>query len=907
MTDPYAVPEPGDRPPTKAPLVEKVRAEVDAWRVQEYVGASATSKRLLEHWFLDEHRTDDGLPFRYYFAQREAVETLVYLYEVAVSRSLADLAGRYASEPVPVVGQPYPRYVVKAATGSGKTKVMSLAIAWAYFHVLREEGSPHATSSLVVAPNLIVFERLREDFEAARIFRRDPVIPPEWRHDFDLYVSLRDDPIPVSAPGVLALTNVQALYERRPAPPADPVSALLGPRPPANVHQDEPLITRLARRGRVLVVNDEAHHLHDEVQADTGEPLVAVQTLHRLHELASQEGDGGGGAGVTAQLDFSATPRNQQGQLFPEIVSDYPLAQAIRDGIVKRPIIGELSGELEAVSDDASVRYRQRLGAGVAKWREFRDALEPVGRKPLMFVMAEDTNAADDIAAYLEQLPDLAGKVLTIHVNMAGRNKGDIATRDLALARQWARQVDHDDNPYAAIVSVLMLREGWDVRNVSVIVPLRAYTAQARILPEQTLGRGLRRMTPSGSGVDEQVVVIEHQAFRQLWDDALDAEGLDLERRNLDDVRPEAQVIAADPERADRDIEIPSLSRVLVRDTSGIGSLRPEDVAARSVKLADELRSESVDYTGRDLLTGEVVDRATYPLPTADDPAAVLAWYVHELQRDTRVTGQFAALAPLVKGYVEIRVFGGPVDFGDPLVLQMLGEPVVQETVLGALREAVDAVTLVGAHAVGDTKPIRLSATRPFLWSRDTAVAVKSVFPLQPCDSGFEVVFCGFLDRCPDVEAFAKLAQEVRFSLEFRAERGRLAYYYPDFVVRLGTGEHLVVETKGRADLDVPRKDERATRWAVDATVASGTRWRYLRVDQEVFDEHAARLTSMHALVDLVYEMRRQEYLVDRPPPRKRTREELLALMADIRERMSQAPEFDIEAEISQIRDESGA
>lgn len=899
MTDPYAVPDAADRPPTKAPLVTKIRAEVDAWRLQEYVGASATSKRLLEHWFLDEHRTEDGLPFRYYFVQREAVETLIYLYEVAASRSLADLAGRYASEPVPVVGQPYPRYVVKAATGAGKTKVMSLAIAWAYFHALREDGSPHATSSLVVAPNLIVFERLREDFEAATIFRRDPIVPPEWRHDFDLYVSLRDDPIPVSAPGVLALTNVQALYERRPAPPADPVSALLGPKPPANMLQDEPLLARLARRGRVLVINDEAHHLHDEVQSETGEPLVAILTLRRLHELARDAG----GNGVTAQLDFSATPRNQQGQLFPEIVSDYPLAQAIRDGIVKRPVIGELSGELEAVSDDASVRYRQRLGAGVAKWREFRDAMEPVGRKPLLFVMAEDTNAADDIAAYLEQLPDLTGKVLTIHVNMAGRNKGDIATRDLVLARQWARQVDRDDNPYAAIVSVLMLREGWDVRNVSVIVPLRAYSAKSRILPEQTLGRGLRRMTPPGSGVDEQVVVIEHEAFRQLWDDALDAEGLDLERRRLDDVRPEARVITADPERGELDIEIPSLSRVLVRDTSGIGSLRPEDVAARSIKLAEELRSESIDYTGRDLLTGEVVDRATYPLPTADDPTAVLAWYVHELQRDSRVTGQFAALAPLVKAYVETRVFGGPVDFTDPVVLQMLGEPVVQETVLGTLREAVDAVTLVSTEAIGELSTIRLSSTRPFLWSRDTAVATKSVFPLQPCDNGFEVVFCGFLDRCPDVLAFAKLAQEVRFSLEFRAERGRLAYYYPDFVVRLDNGEHLVVETKGRADLDVPRKDERAVRWAVDASVASGTRWRYLRVDQDVFDEHAPRLRTMSDLVALVYEIRRQEYVATTPPPRQRTREELLALMDEISDRM-RGTDFDVDAEIRRFRDD---
>ncbi|MGQ0779468.1 MAG: hypothetical protein ACT4NY_34465 [Pseudonocardiales bacterium] len=127
--------------------------------------------------------------------------------------------------------------------------------------------------------------------------------------------------------------------------------------------------------------------------------------------------------------------------------------------------------------------------------------------------MAEDTRSADQIAAHLETLPDLADRVLTIHVNMAGPNRGEIARTDLEKARTAAREVDRDDNPYCAIVSVLMLREGWDVRNVSVIVPLRPYTAEAKILPEQTLGRGLRRMTPPGSGVDEQLVVIEHEAF----------------------------------------------------------------------------------------------------------------------------------------------------------------------------------------------------------------------------------------------------------------------------------------------------------------------------------------------------------------------------------------------------------
>ncbi len=891
MNDPYGIP--ASRPESVAPLVAGIREHVGAWRRAGYPGSSTTSRRLLEYWFLDEHQTPDGQPFRYFFSQREAAETVIYLYEVARQRTLASMAAQFASRPVAVEGQRYPRYVVKAATGSGKTKVMSLLIAWSYFHRLRETESGLATNSLVIAPNLIVFERLRADFEHGAIFRDDPVVPPEWRGDFDLAVCLRDEPIPAAA-GVLVLSNIQALYER-PAPKlANPVEVLLGVPPPRNPAAPEPVLTRLARRGRVLVVNDEAHHLHDAIRRDTNEPLTIWQTLYRLHELA----DGG----ITAQLDFSATPRGQDGRLFDDVVVDYPLSQAIDDGIVKRPVIGELAGVLDSTSNDAAVRYRQRIGAGVAKWREFRDTLTPAGRKPLLFVMAEDTKSADQIAAHLETLPDLAGRVLTIHVNMAGPNRGDIAKSDLEKARTAAREVDRDDNPYRAIVSVLMLREGWDVRNVSVIVPLRPYTAEAKILPEQTLGRGLRRMTPPGSGVDEQLVVIEHEAFRQLWDTALDDEGLRVERRAADEVHPEVSVIAVEPDRLRFDIEIPQLSRVLHRTAAELVSLRPEDVPARQVPLAEELRSETVDYTGRDLRSGEIIERAEYEFPTADQPEPVIAWFANELARETRVVGQFALLAALVKGYLERRAFGGPVDVGDPLVLQALREPAARETVLQVLAHVINDRTLAAGTAAAEPKPLLLSWTRPFLWSRQTATVEKSVFSAQPCDSGLEVQFCGFLDRCDDVAAFAKLAREVRFSLEYRRDGGHLAYYYPDFAVRLTGGSCMIVETKGLVDLDVPRKDSRAVLWASDASATSGVRWSYLRVDEDLFDRHAAELRTVHQLVDLVFKARRQDYLQSLPVPRRRTPEEIIALMDEISEQMEGVTGID-EA-LSRFRDD---
>ncbi|MGI8875434.1 MAG: hypothetical protein ACR2KP_14165 [Egibacteraceae bacterium] len=120
-------------------------------------------------------------------------------------------------------------------------------------------------------------------------------------------------------------------------------------------------------------------------------------------------------------------------------------------------------------------------------------------------------------------------------------------------------------------------------------------------------------------------------------------------------------MIAVEPERiGEFDIAIPQLTRQLQRSPGGLSRLRPEDLPARRLSLPEVSGEESVEYVGRDLRSGEVVEQATYPLPRADDPDAVLAWFVHEIQRETRLTGQFAVLASLVKDYVEDRAFVRP-------------------------------------------------------------------------------------------------------------------------------------------------------------------------------------------------------------------------------------------------------
>jgi len=206
------------RRPSPLIIAQNVRAAVREWRECSYPGASETTRELFEHWFLQDHtvRAKDGsdMAFRYHFCQREAIETFVYLKEVIrcerVTRLMAEFGG-YEAETLALGVDPekdlWAKYAFKMATGSGKTKVMSLAIVWSYFHVLRETDSPMARHFVVIAPNITVFERLKEDFRppsgGPSIFETDPLIPTMWRGDWNLSTVLQDEAGGVSTGGTL--------------------------------------------------------------------------------------------------------------------------------------------------------------------------------------------------------------------------------------------------------------------------------------------------------------------------------------------------------------------------------------------------------------------------------------------------------------------------------------------------------------------------------------------------------------------------------------------------------------------------------------------------------------------------------------------------------------------------------
>jgi type III restriction enzyme len=823
-----------------APCVPEIRKAVEAWRLDGYKGVTPTTRTLLNYWFKSDHRLRNGRRFAYHPAQREAVETLIYLFEVAkVRRQKSMIETYYKGTQNLQLSQhdDFPRYCVKMATGSGKTKVMSLAIAWQLLNAqLEPNGDEYARTFLVLAPNVIVYERLRTDFGSGRVFRVDPVIPPEFAIFWDFDVYLRGEGGERAATeGALYLTNIQQLHERRTGAGTDddeedPIGAMLGPKPPTQKIETVDFAERIAARGgNCMVVNDEAHHTHDE-------KLKWNEIIRDLHGVLAEEG------GSALQLDVTATPRYNKGGLFTWTVFDYPLKQAIIDGIVKRPVKGMTTGLKEAQSDVASTRYQAYLVAGVERWREYRDQLQPLGKKPLMFVMMDNTAEADDVADFLRhKYPSDFGdkRLLVIHTDKSG----EVSKKDLDAAREVARNADDAENPVNAIVSVLMLREGWDVENVTVVVGLRPYSSKANILPEQTIGRGLRLMFRDRNSVyTERVDIIGNKKFIEFIDELERDEDLTLETFEVGKDKLEIVVVAPDPAKVDRDIALPKLTPILARKKTLAEEIAALDVASFSCpplpRKENDEAAKVFQYEGRDIITLEKLIERSYEIPRAQTSQEVISYYAKRIAQDVKLPSQFAALVPKVREFLETRAFGGPVTLDSPAMILAISSNVAAYVTIrifaGALRSLVVEEKTPELESAGRL----LSETQPFPFSRPTKfAATKTIFNWVAPDNDFERRFAAFLEDAEDVSAFAKLPSQFGFAIEYTDNATNLRYYEPDFVAVLQDGTRFLLETKGREDIDVAHKDRAAHIWCENATLLTGTVWEYRKIPQAEFDK----------------------------------------------------------------------
>ena len=852
--------EEGRRPSTML-LVDKLRETVDRWREQEnYDGASEVSKRLMNYWFEEDHLLPNSKPFNFYFSQQESMETLIYLVEVKGFKDIVPIIQKYAEtfqkdlfeqsviietaidgsrkvrRYIPEIEketiQDLPeekllRFAFKMATGSGKTIVMAMAIVWSYFHRKMLKGSNCADNFLIVAPNVIVFERLEKDFASNKIFYELPLIPPEWKSQWNVKPILRGDSSMPERSGNLFLTNIQQIYEsaEEEAEVINPVDAILGKKPKLDLaSQGLSMLERIKRLDNLMVLNDEAHHVHDE-------DLAWNQTLLSIHDGLKIKT----GKGLSLWLDFSATPKTQAGTYFPWIVVDYPLAQAIEDKVVKAPLIVHQVEKKDpdyVTADSVVEAYNDWLIVALTRWREHYGIFNDLGEKPVLFIMAERTTYADKIADRIREESDLkADEVLVIHTD----TQGVITKKDLDIARDAAKNID--TNQIKVIVSVLMLREGWDVKNVSVILGLRPFTSKARILPEQAVGRGLRLMERVSPDSLQTLEVIGTDAFEEFVRE-LEQEGVGID--TVGPKPPPPVKIYPVLEKMEYDIHIPLTKPKYTHEYKELDRIDP--LSLPPIYKADVLDERlAIDIEMTFATTDTSVHRARIEPGKTLIPGDILGVITNKIIKKINLPGYFNKIIPIIKKYVTQRCFGKQVDLENQEVKRRLRDPMLQEGIAAFLASKIADLSTRERPIEFEQPDFHLSETSPFTWRRKHAECEKTIFNLVVAYSDLEVRFAQFLNSCMDIEKFAKLAEWfTRFRVDYLGVNGAIKFYYPDFVAVQTTDKaeriHWIIETKGRELGDVAHKDKSMKAWCEKITEQTGIKWHYLKVQQAVFD-----------------------------------------------------------------------
>lgn len=851
------------------PLVAKLRTKVKEWRDSNYADASQTSLALLKWWFQTNHPIPnaDGsfTNFQYYFAQREAVETIIYLYEIAKVKDKYDLLRFDSSGAVStnMFDEDWKRFVIKMATGSGKTKVLSLILSWSYFHKLYEEDSTLARNFLLITPNIIVLDRIRRDFDGLKIFYEDPILPENgyeghnWQDDFQLTVHIQDEIGIIRKTGNLFISNIHRVFEsnyKEPSFTDDDTSDYFLGRKPSGATTDSKIDLGDVVRDldELVVLNDEAHHIHDPSLAW----FKSIQDINNRLKMKGTE--------ISLQVDATATPRHNNGAIFVQTISDYPLVEAIHQNIVKHPVLPDAASRaklMEKQSSRFTKKYEDYLHLGYLEWKKVYDEHIKAGKKAVLFVMTDDTKNCDEVAEYLEEkYPEFKDNTLVIHT----KNNGEISEAssgkskvELDYLRQEANSIDKITNNKKAIVSVLMLKEGWDVRNVTTIVGLRAYTSPSNILPEQTLGRGLRRMYSNDELEYEEVSVVGTDAFMDFVE-SIKSEGVELERKAMGSGTPPKSplIIEIDSENkkkntSELDIEIPILSPRIHREYKNLSELDVSTFDNKKISPLVYNNEELREIVFKDITDDKISHTTVLDSAHSINYQSVIGFFTQIIMRDLRLVGGFDILFGKVKDFIQNYLFTREVDLNDPNTIRNLSELEANKTIVETFKKKINELTVVDKGEAEIKDYIKISQVRPFVVKDQKYLTPKkSIFNRIVGDSNFELKFASFLDDCVDIISYIKNYYAVHFKIDYITADGSPSNYYPDFIIKYKEDEIYIVETKGREDLDDPLKIKRLEQWCEDINKLGGkTKYNCLYVKEDVFIKY--QLKSFKELLEI--------------------------------------------------------
>ena len=830
------------------PLVAKVRQAVYEWRLHNYAGATETSKQLLSFWFGEVHNKPPYHFEQYFFLQREAIESIIYMFEVAKAHDKYnmmrfDSSNRITTE---MFTETWTRYVIKAATGSGKTKIIALVVAWSFFNTVYENNSLLSKNFLIITPNIIVLNRIKKDFDDLKAFKTDPVIPENglldknWKNDFNPTLHFQDDLKPISDDGNIFLTNIHRVYLSEKDITEE--EYYLGKKPKSDADKSTGLdlgkILRSNKIDDIVIINDEAHHIHD----DKMQWFKSIQDINNQLKLKQDKT-------ISIQLDFTATPKHPNGSIFVQTISDFPLVEAINQNIVKSPVLPDDESRKQLREKESSVfteRYKEFIHLGVIEWQKQYELFKSQ-KTPLLFIMTNDTKEADETKSFLEkEYQILKGSVFVIHTNNNGEvtenatNKKD--KQKLEKLREIADNVDNPNSPYKVIVSVMMLREGWDVKNVTTIVGLRPYGSEAKILPEQTLGRGLRKMFDFNT--KEELVVVGTSSFIEFVEE-IKKDGVKLDYRSMgvDDNKKTTILIEIDRENKKKDMEklnisLPLLAPRIYREYKDVSLINENEVTINPINLKTFNEQELKNIVFRDI--NKEFSHTTEYTDSMPNYRNVIQFFTNSILHSVRMFSGFEILYPKVENFMKNILFGKEVNLEDAQVIKNLAEPESKKIIHDTFKTLIDTQTIKDNKTAKLKDTIQITDTKPFfVENKKFLPATKSPFNKTVGDNDFELDFATSLEKCNDIISFAKCYRSLNFNIEYQGEDSNLHTYCPDFIIKQNEQTIYIAETKGRQDLDDVRKIERLKTWCEDVnSVQTEIKYIPLFIKQEFWEQY---------------------------------------------------------------------
>ena len=798
------------------PLVNDIRKRMAKWKKDNYSGITGVTRRLLEFW--NAKSEDSGRKYDFFFCQLEAIETLIFLLEAR------DIFKQGLEIPK---DESLSRLCCKMATGTGKTVVMAMTIAWQILNkVIYPKDTRFSKNIFIVAPNLTVKDRLEVlKLSGKNYYTEYKIIPNEWQEKF--------------RQGNLLIKNWHQLQweteeqiERRKGPDKRGAKS--------DYAYTREILEDLATSRNIVVLNDEAHHAwrhraelkikktDDLTKADIEKATKWIEGLDRINRKV----------GINRIFDFSATPYAPTGKtadernLFEWIVSDFGLTDAIESGLVKTPkfAVGDDASadakrlkpklyhiyeneevksdlnrrakEAESLPDIVKMAYTHLTHSWSKKYANWKEhCLNPKEFLPPVMISVVNRKETADRVEYSFKNNDVPApevfkgseKMLKIYSGMDEDEVIRDRLSNVGKVKSDGRNIHH-------IISVAMLSEGWDCKTVTHIMGLRAFSSQ--LLCEQTIGRGLRRMSYELN--DEGMFESEYVNVLGVPFAYLPQEGSDTGKTE----ETPRSCIFPELEKSQYEITWPNVERIdyQLRPELKIDfkAMPPFTVDVSSIPKIQEL-APVIDGNPRyeDIETTSLQEffEKEYQPDRMQTLMLRITTQIYDKSQDKWKKGILKRYAikmifQLVEQFINSSKFRIKPNYEKErkdLIVMMKMNEIVNKVFSLIQKDSIEELSVIYNE---NSKFSSTSEVQEWWTKKETALFKKTHMNQCVVDSSWEFTHARELDKNKEVLAWVK-NDHLGFNIDYMDEKGKMRNYTPDFIVRLSNGEHLILEVKG--------------------------------------------------------------------------------------------------------------